>query len=344
MKKIYLSILAITLAFTASAQLTLTKAFNEPVLGNVNTKNGYDSTGILPKSTGAGQNWNFSTLTTNTIVDVSTYTTVASTPSAASFPSATIAEDQGSGNYNYHKSTATQFELVGFSDPSTIASFTNSAIEAIWPMSFGYSNTDAFAGTVTSGTMSGPVNGTIVTSGSGTGTITLPGSITLTNILQLKVSSNSVIYLPTSFGTATIATISTDYQYYSGTQKFPVLDISYQKQTVTTILGPTVTLTADIRINNSVLTTGINELNFDNAYSVYPNPASGIFNIALTNAKAEDVSVEIVNQFGQSVKKENLGNGSNINSSINTAGLTSGVYFVRTTMGNKSSVKKLIIE
>ena len=66
MKKIYLSILASAFAMTVNAQLTLTKAFNEPVVGNVNTQKGYDSTGVIPKATGAGQNWNFSTLTTNT--------------------------------------------------------------------------------------------------------------------------------------------------------------------------------------------------------------------------------------------------------------------------------------
>ncbi len=101
MKKIYLSIFTIALAFTANAQLNLTKAFNEPVVGNVNTKMGYDSTTAVPKNIGAGQSWNFTSLVTNTVVEVATYTTVASTPSAASFPLATLAEGDGSGAFNY---------------------------------------------------------------------------------------------------------------------------------------------------------------------------------------------------------------------------------------------------
>ena len=114
MKKIYLSFFTIALAFTATAQLSLTKAFNEPTLGNVNTQKGYDTTSVIPKTTGTGQTWNFSSLTTNTVTEVTTYITPASTASAALFPLATLAEDDGSGQYNYWRSTATNFELLGF--------------------------------------------------------------------------------------------------------------------------------------------------------------------------------------------------------------------------------------
>lgn len=345
MKKIYLSLLTIGLTLTASAQLSLTKAFNEPALGNVHTKKGYDSVGVVPKNTGAGQNWNFSTLTTNTFVEVSTYTTVASTPSAASFPLATIAEDLGGGgSYNYWRATATQFELMGFADATSMVTFSNSAIAAIWPVNFGYTNTDAFAGTVTSGTMTGPANGTIVTNATGSGTITLPGSITLTNILQLRTNNNLVMTLPTAFGTVTISSVATDYNYYSGTQKFPVLTVSYQKNTTTTILGPTVTLSADIRLNNAVL-TGITDVTIDAVnYNVYPNPATDAVNINLTNDKTEEVSVVIMNSLGQVVKSVSLGSAVEVKYLLSTSDLASGIYYIKTSVGDKSTTKKLIIQ
>ena len=343
MKKIYFTILAGALAFTVSAQLSLTKAFNEPVLGNTYTKKGYDSVGVIPKNTGAGQNWNFSTVTSNTFVEVSTYTTVASTPSAALFPTATIAEDLG-GSYNYWKSTATQYELVGFADPSTSANFTNTAIAAIWPISFGYSNSDLFEGSISSGTMTGPANGTIVTNATGSGTIMLPGSTVLTNILQLKINNSLYATLPTSFGTFTISTKSTDYNYYSGTQKFPVLTVSYQKQTISSAFGPTVTVTADIRINNAVL-TGINNFNFDAVnYNVYPNPATESVNIDLTNDKKETVTITVMNNLGQLVKSVDLGRATEVNYLLSTLNLTSGIYYIKTSVGDKSSTKKLIIQ
>ena len=163
--------IATVFALSASAQLTLTKAFNEPVLGNTTAKQGYDSVGVIPKNIGAGQTWNFSALPTNTVVEASTFTTVASTPNGASFTAATLAEDDGQGGYVYSKSTATQYELVGIVDPNITLNFTNTAIAAIWPVTMGYTNTDNFAGTASSGTMTGTSIGTITTVASGTGEI-----------------------------------------------------------------------------------------------------------------------------------------------------------------------------
>ena len=163
MKKIYFIISILFIGLNASAQLSLTKAFNEPVIGDIHTTQGYDSSSVLPKSLGIGQLWDFSALTTNTLVEVGTYTTVASTPSAAAFATSTIAESDGFGGYTYSKATATQYELTGIVDPNITLNFTNTAIAAIWPVSMGYSNTDTFSGSASSGTMTGSATGTINT-------------------------------------------------------------------------------------------------------------------------------------------------------------------------------------
>src|SRR5579872_879793 len=118
MKKIYFSILLLAsiAAQPVKAQLTLTKAANEPVIGDNITLQGYDSTSVIPKNIGAGQTWNFSTLSVNTFSQANTYTTVASTPSPALYPSATIAAAEVSGsntNYEFYQSTASTFEYAG---------------------------------------------------------------------------------------------------------------------------------------------------------------------------------------------------------------------------------------
>lgn len=344
MKKIYLSIFTIALAFTASAQLSLTKAFNEPTLGNVNTQKGYDSTTVVPKTTGTSQTWNFSSLVSNTITEVTTYTTPASTPSAALFPTATIVEDDATGQWNYWRATATQFELLGFADNAGSAvQFTNSAIAAVWPINFGYSNTDVFAGTATI-SLSGTVNGTINTTGSGSGTVMLPGSLTFTNCLQVKMVNNMRIVLgsfPISF---TVDVLSQGYTYYSGTQKFPILDITYEKQTVTSGSTPTITNSFSARINNAVL-TGINDASIElTNLNVYPNPATDAVTIYLSNDKTENVSVVITNNLGQVVKSVELGNSNEIKHSMNTSDLASGIYHVKTSIGDRSTTKKLIIQ
>jgi hypothetical protein len=345
MKKIYLSILTIALAFTASAQLSLTKAFNEPVLGNINTKKGYDSTTVIPKNTGAGQTWNFSSLIANTVTAISTYTTVASTPSASTFPSATIAEADGTGAFNYFKSTATQSEFVGIDDGAgSTLSFTNSAIVAIWPINFGYANTDSYGGPVNAAATPGVANGVINTNGTGSGTVTLPGSISFANCLQVKMTNSLNVVVGTFPSSFTLDVISTDWSYYSGTQKFPILTVSYQTQTANSILGPTVQVTADVRINNAVL-TGITDLNFDAInYNVYPNPATESVNIHLTNDKTETVSVVVINNLGQVVRSIDLGSAIEVKYLLNTTDLASGIYHIKTSVGEKSTTKKLIIQ
>ncbi len=345
MKKIYLTILAGALAFTVNAQLTLTKAFNEPVIGNVHTKKGYDSVGVVPKSTGASQTWNFSTLVTNTITEVATYTTVASTPSASSFPLATLAEGDGTGAYNYWRSTATQFELLGNDDGAGgLVTFTNAAIAAVWPINMGYSNNDTYGGPVTVASMSGNATGSISTNGTGTGTVILPGSLTFVNCLQVRMTNSLNIQVGTFPSSFTVDVRSTEYQYYNGAQKFPIITVNYQTETATTAFGPTVTITADIRINNAVL-TGITDFNFDAInYNVYPNPATDAVTINLTNDKTENVSVIVMNNLGQVVKSLDLGNAVEVKHLMNTSDLASGIYHVKTSIGDKSTTKKLIIQ
>lgn len=344
MKKIYLSIFTIALAFTASAQLTLTKAFNEPVIGNVNSQQGYDSTAVLPKNTGASQTWNFSSITANTVTEVTNYIATSATPSAALFPSANLAEDDGSGQYNYWQAGPTQFELWGFADNAgSGVTFTNSAIAAIWPINFGYSQTDAFAGTATI-SLPGTVSGSLNLTGSGSGTVILPGSITLTNCLQTKMVNTMRILLGTFPLSFTVDVISQDYTYYHGTQKFPILNVTYEKQSVNTGSGPTITDSYWIRVNNAVL-TGINDVTVDAInYNVYPNPATDAVTIDLTNNKTENVSVVVMNSLGQVVKTVDLGNSLEIQYLMNTADLASGIYHVKTSIGDKSTTKKLIIQ
>lgn len=337
MKKIYLSILASTFAISMNAQLTLTKAANEPIVGNISAEKGYDSTNVIPKSTGAGQSWNFSSLTTNTIVESTTYTTVASSPSASAFPGATLAETDGAGAWTYWKSTTSTFELMGMIDPNTVINFSNTAVAAVWPISMGYNNTDAFAGSAAiQTTLTGSAIGTITSQGTGTGTVTLPGSLVFTNMLQLR--TNQILQLNLMFGLVTATMSTNEYSYYHSSQKFPLITVSYQKAA-----GSFTSSTCDIRINSAVA-MGVNEATFDKAFVVYPNPASGLFHVMFTNEKNESLSLEIMNGLGQTLRQIDLGSGNDINTTINVSDMGSGVYFIKTTIGNTSVVKKLVIQ
>ena len=256
MKKIYLSIFAVVLMFSAQAQLSLTQAFNEPVVGDVNTKMAFDSVGVLPLNTGANQTWDFSSLAGDTIVDVTTFTTVASTPNGTNYAGSTLADSDGQGTYNYYKSTGTQYELVGIDDPNLSINLSNTAIAAIWPITMGYSNTDVFSGTATSSQAgSGPATGTITTVASGTGTLILPGGASYANVLQVKALQTVDVSLGGGFFNITV--VNTDYTYYHSSQKFPLLTVSYSE-----ISGVFSNSSATIRIN-SYVAVGLKDLKLD---------------------------------------------------------------------------------
>lgn len=345
MKKIYFAILS-GLFFTqiSNAQLTLTKAFNEPVIGDVNISHRWDSTIAINNNFGPNTLWDFSTLTTNTSVATSNYTTVSSSTNSASYTNASFAEFDGNAGYTFWKSTSTpttQMELLGIEQPSiSINLNANSGIAAVWPIAFGYNKTDAFSGTAAVQTptanLTGTASGNIKTLGSGTGTVILPGSLTFTNVLQVTATQTINVSLAFGFVTATI--VSTTYQYYHNTQKFPIITVSYQSTS-----GAFSTDAGTIRINNNVI-AGIRETSLNSDFSLYPNPATDKLNIVLSNKKAENVSVKIFNNLGQLVKTATLGNATDINNQIDLAGLSSGIYVVKTTVGNASSSKKLIKE
>jgi hypothetical protein len=339
MKKIYITLLAgLFTCQIANAQLSLTKVFNEPSLGDVNNKLGFDSTSAIPKSTGANQNWNFTSLTSNSLTSSATYTTVASTPSASTFNQATLAEHDGAGNYNYWKSTATAFELAGSIDNTGgfVNVQANTGVVATWPINFGYNATDNFSGTVNFSSLPGTLTGTMTMVGSGNGTITLPGNLMLGNILQTRLTQTVVVNL--GFITATL-TIN-EYSYYHGTQKFPLLVVSYS----TTDTGGGPTLSYEI-LGNSAVLTGINEGTLQlPEFVLFPNPATNRLNIMLENSKGENVNVEIMNGVGQTVKTVNIGTASSIYENIDLSSLSSGVYFVKTSIGEKVATKKLVIQ
>ncbi len=346
MKKIYFAILS-GLFFTqiSNAQLTLTKAFNEPVIGDLNLSTRYDTTAAINNNFGPNTLWDFSTLTTNTSVATSSYVPVAGTPSASTFPSATFVDFDGNSGYTYWKATTTatpQLELLGIVQPSlSINLNANSAIAAVWPIVMGYNKTDALSGTVQTATagLSGTANGNINTLGSGTGTIVLPGSVTFTNVLQVTATQTINVALfagPIPVATATL--INKTFQYYHSSQKFPIVTVSYQD-----ISGAFTSNSGTVRINNNIF-TGIHENALGSDFSLYPNPATDKLNVVLSNKKAENVFVKIFNNLGQLVKTVALGNANDINNQIDLADLSSGIYVVKTTVGNASSSKKLIKE
>lgn len=324
--------------FAINAQLSLTKAFNEPVIGDINTNADFDTLSTLPNTIGANQLWDFSSLTSKSSVANSSYSNVSSTPHGANFTTATMANYNGSNTYSYYKVTPTQLEIVGIDDPNIILNYTNTAIAAVWPITMDYKKTDVFAGNASSGSMTGGTsNGTITVWATGTGTLTVPGGTVFNDVLQLRTSLRTNASFLFGFVTATLNAIQ--YDYYHASQKFPIVSITYSN-----IQGDFTDKSVNVRLNNNVMMVGLPEDNIANSFMIFPNPTKENVNVRLTNRTSDFAKLEIINATGVTVESIDLGNSTEILKTISITLLPAGLYTVKASSGDQISVKKIIVE
>jgi hypothetical protein len=334
MKKIY-TILSVLLIGTqlSNAQLTLTKALYEPVVGDVQREVSYDSTTAIPKNMGAGQNWNFTTFTLGpgSYSETVTFTTTASVAQSSLCPGATIVGDRGSGKYDFLKSSGSTFEFAGQYDPSPSSMvFSNTANFFTWPISMGYTNSDNFSGVISGSSGTVGINGTVTHSATGTGTVTLPSGNVHNNCLQYI---ERVMFTLTQ-GTVVVQTQDqVKYSYFSSSMKQPIAELQYSSQTS----GTTTTVNTDMMFNKDALTVGINEYaGAKTDFIVYPNPATDHVNVILPN-KETPSSIEVIDVLGRTIT-------SSVNStSVVTNSLTKGVYSIRVKSKGVIGTKSLVI-
>lgn len=88
----------------------------------------------------------------------------------------------------------------------------------------------------------------------------------------------------------------------------------------------------------TVSTLGNNDFDLNARFIVYPNPSNGIVNV-----KSDfDGDFQIVNQIGQIIKVFKVT--ANTVNTITIENLAQGVYFIKSTDGNKIGSQKLIIK
>lgn len=84
---------------------------------------------------------------------------------------------------------------------------------------------------------------------------------------------------------------------------------------------------------------GINEVEDNLGLTVYPNPANDVINVSLN--KEINATVTLLDVSGKVIKTQEM-NG--LSTSLNTASLNSGVYFVTVTNGTSVSTQKVVIK
>jgi hypothetical protein len=91
--------------------------------------------------------------------------------------------------------------------------------------------------------------------------------------------------------------------------------------------------------------SGVEEYAFGNNITVYPNPTSGMFSIAIANANFNALTISVTDIQGQEVFRQEDKNISNeYNKQINLEELAKGIYYIRLSAGSELSIKKLIIQ
>ena len=104
------------------------------------------------------------------------------------------------------------------------------------------------------------------------------------------------------------------------------------------------TQTPMIRLNFDPNSVGINELDNNTSFSVYPNPSNGDFNISLNAQTAEMLTLTVNNIVGQTVMTKQVRVAGQTNETISLAGFDKGVYFLTIDNNKEKQTVKLIVE
>jgi hypothetical protein len=90
--------------------------------------------------------------------------------------------------------------------------------------------------------------------------------------------------------------------------------------------------------------SGISENTTETGISVYPNPAEGVLNIAISNGEKQ-IDLRLVDVSGQTVYKESLENiPVEFTYKLDVSSLSRGVYFVELVNSKRFVIKKVILQ
>jgi hypothetical protein len=267
----YIYKLLFSLAFLTSASQTLTQSFNEPVIGDIDRNYRLDTSAFtsgLPTSvTGSNCAWNFTGLTGAFPLVTDSFVAPTGAPGATAYAGATYVQHRDI-LWSYYKSTTSpqQTELMGAYSPSLVLTFTNLAIIAGYPVSYGYSLVDPVSGSFKYNTTTGACNGNITITADGLGSVNF-ATVSIPNCLRLK----SVEELTLSIGILPFGSFrQTIYNYYQPGKKFPILSLNY---TTYQLLAGTPTITAYAYGSFSYFTVvGTKEQELSKQGHAYPNP------------------------------------------------------------------------
>lgn len=242
-------------------------------------------------ASGANAVWTFNGMSENEILDY--YNEPPTAGEVSAFPGATMRTQLvSSGNVmgvEYKSDNgSTVLAMQNFQFALT---YTNPASLGAFPLSYGYTNTDAVAGTYEYDGYSGTFSGNLVTSVDAYGTLSDDFTAIPIPVTRLKtVQTLTINYVP--FGNVGTVVI-TSYWYYNLAQEWSGNRWPFFKSTATAIsvplLGVNETMTL-LEKQSSVFALSDREAAKKNNVTLSPNPANDIVNLAF----AEDFALQSV--------------------------------------------------
>lgn len=292
-----------------SAQTTITKAFNDPIIGEI--VNNVNINGTVDNSA-TGNNVTFTnTNLTAGSASLATYSAPSSTE-ISTFPGSTI-KMTGGGSTAYYKQTASKLEITGLVTPDATLNFsTNNGTFIGYPAAFGYSENDTASGTFSATAGSGNFSGTIAISADAYGTL-LIGTKTYPNVLRIKSIQNFNL---TVFGFPVGTIANTTYAYYDNLHKAPLLSTT---NAVITVQGTPQNTNIAQALNETFLS--VSDLKLKEKLSIYPNPAQDF--IQLKGNTSKDSKIKIYGLDGKLVKTTDVKSGK-----IEVSELPPAAYFI----------------
>ncbi|MBL7932278.1 MAG: T9SS type A sorting domain-containing protein [Bacteroidia bacterium] len=324
---------------------TLTQAANEPAAGDQDRLYYIDTAAFsngLPNSVnGNSAVWNFTNLQALSPADTTFYVAPSSVPSSTDYPGCTVVQHGFLDIFIKSTTTpTTQTEILGVRSGTFNLTFTNTAIAAKYPISFGSGSTDNIAGTYTALGFNGPCSGAITTTADGFGTLNLPDGLSYNNVLRVK-SVQTVTLTQLSFPIATI--VQTIYNYYHNSQKYPLLSVNYQF--IATATGSNMNMSY-VTGSTGAFVTGLKEnlLNQDKI-SFYPNPANQFYvHLNIPVSLSEKLVVSFYDLTGKKVLSQEIESGSGLDHPILIKYLARGMYTAVCEGTSVRHVQRLVVQ
>ncbi len=140
--------------------------------------------------------------------------------------------------------------------------------------------------------------------------------------------------------TATGGTAPYDYEWSNGEDDATITGVLPGDYTVTVTDANSCSATATVTVQFTVSTASAkNALQL----SIYPNPAKENVNVTVELNESMNISIEVFNVLGEKVIARNLGKTAKANHVINMNGLSEGVYMIRVNYGEKTAVRRVVL-